>query len=348
MLNYPVDVSLDYKISQMLVVGFSGQEFSEELTVYTQEYKVGGFIFFNTDFGDKKSNISSPTQLKALVNDIKRASTVLPFISVDQEGGMVARLNADDGFPATPTHGELSRLDVEAAGLEVYKLASTLSDMGFNLNFAPVVDVLVNPSNPVLLPKDRVFSGDVDTVVNGATSFVEASAAAGITSTLKHFPGHGSSLVDSHLGFTDVSDTYQYFELLPFRIMIEEGYQGAIMTAHVFNRNVDPDYPASLSKVFVNDLLKETLGFKGLVITDDLGMHALSSHWTTEEILVKAINAGNHVLVYSNNLGDFYDTDYVRNAIAIIKRNVESGVIPLARIDEAYALIQQVKETMPQ
>lgn len=343
-----VDIPLEQKIAQMLVVGFSGDEFGEELRRYTQDYKVGGFIFFDRVFGDKKPNITSPIQLKQLIGDIKEASAGLPFISIDQEGGLVARLNSSNGFPATPSHRALNELDEANFECEVSKLSSTLLDMGFNLNYAPVVDVLVNPGNPVLAPKDRTFSDDVASVVNSASLYIDAAATVGITSVLKHFPGHGSSRVDSHLGFTDITDTYQDYELVPFQTLINEGYQGAVMIAHVFNRDIDPTYPASLSRVFITDLLKETLGFEGVVVSDDLGMRALADHWTTEQILVKAINAGTHVLVYSNNLGDFYDADYVRNAIAIIGRNVENGVIPQARIDEAYSVIMRMKATMPQ
>ncbi|HEY0288282.1 MAG TPA: glycoside hydrolase family 3 N-terminal domain-containing protein [Pseudomonas sp.] len=341
-----MDTPLEYKIGQMFIVGFSGGAMSDELRSYLVDYNVGGVILFNKAFGEKESNIHNPQQVNTLISDIKSVSPMLPFISVDQEGGNVARLNPDNGFPATPSHQALAQLSASCQYREAKTISTMLVDSGFNFNFAPVVDVNVNPLNPIIAGKERSFSADPAVVADCANIYMTAARDSGIISSIKHFPGHGSSIGDSHLGFVDITDTYKEHELSPFRTLIANGYSDTVMIAHVFNRNVDPIYPASMSKSFISDLLKDELGFKGVAISDDLGMKALANHWSTEQILVNAVNAGTDLLIYSNNLGATYDRDYVKSAIDIVKRNVENGTIAQSRIDDAYDRIMDLKDKL--
>ena len=221
-------------------------------------------------------------------------------------------------------------------------IAQTLSDLGINLNLAPVVDVNLNPENPVIGGIERSFSGDPEVVTRQAKQFIESHHQHGVFTTLKHFPGHGSSEHDSHLGIVDVTGMWSEDELIPYQNLIDDGMADIIMTAHIFNENWDPEFPATLSEKVITGMLRNELGFEGLVMSDDMQMEAIRSHYGLEIAIKQAILAGVDILSFANN--SIYDPEIVPKAHGIIKSLIENGQISEQRIDDSYHRIVDFKK----
>ncbi len=343
--------SLDLKIAQMLLIGFRGMSLPET-DPFLRDVKagrVGSVIFFDYDVPTKefKRNIESPQQVRALTAQLRKAANEsgvgLPlFISIDQEGGRVNRLKPKYGFPLSVSQQYLGKLNnPDSTRFYAAKTAQTLADLGFNLNFAPSVDVNVNPENPVIGKVERSFSPEPSVVAAQAAIIVEEHRKKGIITTLKHFPGHGSSKADSHKGFVDVSDTWTSKEINPYADLIKQGKVDMIMTAHIFNNRLDADVPATLSKRVITGILRDSLKYQGVVISDDMQMGAIADHYGLETAIEKCINAGVDILCFGNNLQ--YDPDIISKAGGIIKRFVKEGKISEARIDESYRRVITLK-----
>ncbi len=333
------------KIGQMLVIGFRGTEPPEHLYRDIGELHVGGVILFDFDSPglDYRRNIESPEQLRRLTGELREMDNRL-IISIDQEGGMVNRLKQRYGFPATVSAAKLGRLDnADTTRRVAATMALTLHDAGFNVNFAPCVDLDINPNNPVIGGVERSYSADPQVVVKHASIVLEELQKQGIAGCLKHFPGHGSSTKDTHLASADVTKTWRPVELEPYKALMDKA--PIIMTSHIFNADLDPEYPATMSRRILTGLLREELGYRGVIITDDLAMGALVDNYSFEQILVGAINAGADLLCLSNN-GDTYNPDLAPEAIEIITRAVEDGRIPRSRIDDAYRRIKKLKSSL--
>jgi beta-N-acetylhexosaminidase len=208
---------------------------------------------------------------------------------------------------------------------------------GINLNHAPCLDVNINPGNPVIGAKERSFSSVPEKVTKHAELIIEAHHKNNIATTLKHFPGHGSSSADSHLGFVDVSDTWSEKELIPFREIISSGKADVVMTAHIFNSKLDEKYPATLSKKVVTGLLRSELGWDGIVISDDMQMKAISDHYTLSESIELAINAGIDIIVFGNNVS--YDSAISKKVNKIINELLSEGKITEDRIEDSFKRI---------
>lgn len=339
---------LDVMIGQMLMAGFRGDTADHDSTIIKdiKERHLGGVILFDYDvvLGKAGRNIKNPDQVRRLTHDLYAAAEIPLLIAVDQEGGKVQRLKAKYGFRESPSAKALGKMkdhEVFQAGSMVGK---TLFDAGFNLNFAPVADVDVNPDSPAIGKLERSFSPDPGRVARCNELFLEAMAAQEILGCLKHFPGHGSAGTDSHLGVTDVTETWSGKELLPYEMLIRSGKAKVVMTAHIFNATLDSKYPATLSHKIITGLLRNRLGFGGVVITDDMNMKAITSRFGREEAIGLAINAGADVLLFGNNL--VYDRDIVKKAHAIVRKLVEKGVVSRERINASYARIMRLKESM--
>jgi len=221
--------------------------------------------------------------------------------------------------------------------------AATLAGLGINVNFAPVVDLASNPNNPIIATKERAFSANPDSVALFAKEFIKQHRKLGIVTSLKHFPGHGSSKDDTHLGIADVTNTWNENELIPYRNLIDSGYIDAIMTAHIVNKKLDEKgLPGTLSKKITNDLLREKLHFNGVVFSDDMQMHAIAKQYSLDEAILMAINAGVDILTFSNNIVGSQDraADKVHQ---IIRKFVEDGTISKERIDQSYERIMKLK-----
>ena len=339
---------LDVKIGQMLMVGFRGVSAPENSAIVRtiREQHVGAVVLF-------EYNISPSLQASATLRNLTgalqeaavQASQIPLLIAIDQEGGQVTRLREAYGFPRTVSAGYLGTLDdVDATYSFASAMASSLADHGVNLNLAPVVDVNVNPRNPVIGAYERSFSADPETVTTQADAFIRAHHDHGVLCTLKHFPGHGSSTGDTHLGFVDVTDRWSDEELVPYRRLIQAGATDAIMTAHIYNATLDRELPATLSQPIITGLLREQLGFQGVVISDDMQMRAISKYYDFAHAVQAAVLAGVDILAIANSLT--YSGDAAARAHAAIRALVDDGRIAEDRIDASYARIMALKQRL--
>ncbi len=349
------EIPLRSKIAQMLVVGFRGttpQELEQEsmgAKYYIQTLGVGGVCLFNIDVPSGRTeprNIVSPEQLRTLTAYLHSLSDTPLMISIDQEGGNITRLREDYGFPATVTAQYLGTQPVDSTIKYSHITAKTLVENLINVNFAPCIDVNVNPDSPAIGARGRSYSSDPDEVTKYAGTWIDGHHDFGILTAAKHFPGHGSAAADSHLGMTDVTNTWQEYELQPYRDLIDSGKLDMVMTSHVFNQNLDSEYPASMSKAMIDGILRKQLGYRGLVISDDLNMNAIVSHYSLEKAYELSINAGTDMLIISNNGLDAFDPELPLKAVNIIERLVNEGKISQARIDDSYQRIMVMKSKL--
>lgn len=354
------ELGLREKIGQMLLVGFDGKEISSQSPIVKsiENDNLGGVILFDYDYQKQTfdKNIKSPAQVRQLNHDLqyftfyanlKHNRPQLPLIiSVDYEGGKISRLGEEYGFPATLSAAEVGKRGLKEAEATAETMAKTLKDVGFNLDFAPVLDVNVNPDNPVIAKKERSFSSDPSTVANYGRIYSHHFYDKKIRCAYKHFPGHGSSTKDSHLGFVDVSETWKATELEPFQQILNKDQSCTmVMTAHIVNHQLDASgLPASLSRKITTDLLRNQLQFKGVIITDDMQMKAISDNYGLEQAVVMAINAGADILIFGNNLSTVQQDP--KQLIDIIQAKVASGEISENRINEAYQHIKALKQGM--
>ena len=337
--NVSFPQSLEHKIAQMLMVGFQGTELTDSTIINDiQLRKIGGVILMGY-------NITSPSQVQQLTTSLQLNSEIPLFISVDQEGGRVARLRATNGFTATKTAfeiGNINKPDTTRAWASL--MAGWLQQSGFNVNLAPVADVNVNPTSPAIGNLDRSFSANPDSVFYHCNLFIDEFNNRNIFTTLKHFPGHGSANTDSHLGFTDITNTWSDSELIPFSKLIQSGYNDFIMSGHLFNANLDSTFPASLSDKVMTNLLRDSLGFEGLVITDGMFMGAITNNYTFDKAVELAINAGNDILLYTTN--KIAGKSLVDSIVSIVQYKISLGIISESRIDASYQRIMQKKQTI--
>ncbi|MYD54904.1 MAG: glycoside hydrolase family 3 protein [Chloroflexi bacterium] len=340
-------LSLEDAVGQMLLIGFRGETLDDETTALLDEISPGGVILFDYDGpsgGEQVRNIVSPEQLKALTADLQEASERPLLIAIDAEGGFVNRLKEDNGFEVQlPSHLTLGAGTPSETESLARASARQLSDLGINWNLAPVVDVNVFPESPAIGHWERSFSDNPDAVADHAAAFVRAHHDHDVISTLKHFPGHGSAVGDTHLGVTDVTDSFiREAELAPYRTLIDDGFDDVVMTAHVVNRNLDPSArPATLSRPIVTDLLRGELGFDGVILSDDMQMGAILEQYSLETAAIEAIKAGVDVILIANQ--NTYDIDHVRRVKAAIIAAVERGEISRQRIEESVQRILALK-----
>ncbi|MCK6603729.1 MAG: T9SS type A sorting domain-containing protein [Ignavibacteriaceae bacterium] len=331
--------ALSDKIGQMIMVNFSGTTVPDTLAADLSQRNLGGVLFLG-------ANISGPVQIATLVSSIKGLALTPPFIAIDQEGGRVARMGKNNGYESTPTHYRLGTIvnREDTTRFWAAKMAGWLKAAGINVNFAPVVDVNVNPQSPAIGALSRSFSGSPDTVARHAGYFISEFKSKKIATALKHFPGHGSATTDSHNGFTDVTQTWADSELNPYRTLINTGYDGMVMTGHLFNSNWDNTYPASLSPYVTTTLLRDSLGFQGVVVTDELFMQAITNEFTIDTAIVLAVKAGADILLFNRNI--YEERSLVQRVIDLIEAKVQSGEISEARIDQSYNRIMNLKNSV--
>ncbi|RKZ08408.1 glycoside hydrolase family 3, partial [bacterium] len=309
------DYGGDY--GKLLIVGIRGATpddplLQEDLQA-CRRAAVGGVILFDVDaptlarlpHADPLAaprNIHSEEQLRELIALIRDQLGPDTWISLDQEGGKVARLCPRRGFDAEPSAVEFAAMAPELRVDTARKQAQQLADLGFNLNFAPCVDLALNPDNPIIAARGRSFSANPEAVIEAARVVLAAHAKAGVAACLKHFPGHGSSDADTHLGAVDITNAWQREqELAPYRELCT-GHGVAVMVAHVIHRELDDEHPASLSPQIIDGLLRNELGYNGVVITDSIDMRAIADHFTPGQAAVAAIAAGADLVVDGFNL----------------------------------------------
>ncbi len=326
-----VELTSREKIGQLFMVGFMGTSVTSELASFVREYKPGGVILFSR-------NLESVEQIVELTNDLQRCSPKSPLlISIDQEGGRVSRL--PKGFTIFPPCELLGRCNSsELAYAAAATIAKELKSVGINMNMAPVLDVNSNPDNPVI--GDRAFGSTPDIVSEMALVTAAGLQDNKVVACGKHFPGHGDTNADSHKELPVVEAVrarLEAVELPPFRRAAAAGV-ATMMTAHVLYRDLDDQRPATLSPAIITNLLREDLRYDGVVLTDDLEMHAIVDHYGVGDASVRAILAGCDVLLICK------ERDREVAAFEAIEQAVASDAISMERLDQSVARIQRVKQ----
>lgn len=342
LLALPNDAELKKMIGHMLVVGFDDATINAQSPIVKelQTYELGGVILFDRFYKERNrtKNISSPEQLRELTKQLNHYAKKPLLISIDQEGGKVARLKPSYGFAEIPSAFALSKTSLEHAKNVYTSMAQMLKEHGINCDFGPVVDLAVNDKNSVIVGLERSYGKESETVTNYAKVFIDALKSEGVISVLKHFPGHGSSLGDSHLGFVDLTQTWSERELEPYQKLIDDNAISMIMSAHVFNAKLDATYPATLSYAINTTLLRKKMHYNGVLISDDLQMEAIAKYYTLKETVTLAINSGIDMLLFGNQLSQT-KTDEIVETIFV---QVKNGAIPYDRIREANERITRL------
>ena len=343
-------MDLKKRLGNLFILGFSGPELvsGSRIEEDISERNLGGVILFDRNLHNPAlpGNITSPQQLRRLTAALRNCSSETLLIGVDQEGGLVQRLNLRNGFSATPSAAAMGSAAGGAAGTsaQAEQTAQTLAAAGINLNFAPVVDLNSNRKNPIIGRIGRSFAEEPETVIEHAWAWICAHKRQGVVSCLKHFPGHGSSAADSHLGFVDISASWQENELTPYRELIKRGAIEMVMAGHLFNRHIDPVYPAPLSHATITGLLRQDLGFAGVVLTDDIQMKGITDRYDLSEVLCRSFAAGIDMIVIGNNLA--YAPAVLDAALAAVLAGLRQGSVSEERLYSALDRVQKLKTSM--
>ncbi len=353
--------SLDKMVGQMIMTGFHGDGIGadvEGLNAISNQIKnghVGGVILFDVDVSGLvakglsipeaknhvfSSNIKTMGQVAKLTTHLKSLAPIPLLVAVDQEGGNIQRLKYKHGFGPIPSAKQLGAGDPDATYKTAYDLGERLAILGINVNFAPVVDVDVNPESPAIGGLERSFSADPNIVTMHGDAYARGLKDAGILGSFKHFPGHGSATGDTHDGMTDVTDTFKIYELIPYKkLLVNASPCTMLMVAHVVNKNIDT-LPASLSAKTIQ--MARDMGFDGVVVSDDMDMGAIIGQYGREKAIEMAINAGNDMLVFGNNLD--FDENKGEEVHKTIVKLVRDGKIEKSRIRESYDRIMKMKK----
>lgn len=329
-------MTVEEKVGQLLIGGFEGTEIGDQATRLVQEYQVGGLILYGR-------NITGAGQLVTLTNGLKalNGDGIPLFLSIDQEGGGVDRMPPEvRRTPGAYCVGQTGSVPAAQSYGDV--LAAECAAFGLNLDFAPVLDVWSNPGNTVI--GQRAFSADARTVAGLGPAAARRMMDQGIIPAVKHFPGHGDTVVDSHVGLPVVDKSLEELEkteLIPFRAAIQsagtDGQVPAVMVAHILLTQLDPERPASLSPAVVTGLLREELGFAGAVLTDDLTMGAVTQSYGLGEAAVLAVEAGCDILLVCHG------QDSVPAVRTALLEAAASGRITAERLDESVYRILRLK-----
>ncbi|EKY29581.1 beta-N-acetylhexosaminidase [Clostridium celatum] len=327
------EMSLNEKIGQMLIVGFDGQNINENIKSLILDNHVGGVIFFS-------NNVESLEGVINLTNEFKKINTSNKFplfIAVDEEGGSVSR--TPNEFLAIPSAQYIGAFDDENINYNIGKIiADELKQQGYNMDFAPSLDILSNPYNTVI--GDRSYGETSDIVSRLGIKTMEGIRDSSIVSVIKHFPGHGDTDVDSHYGLPLVEKSLaelKELELIPFENAIKAGAD-AIMISHILLTKIDSENPATMSKEVITNVLRENMEFDGVVITDDMTMGAIIENYDIGEASVKSINAGADIILVCHG----YENEL--NVINSIKNAVKNNIISEERINESVYRILKLKE----
>lgn len=325
-------MTIDEKIGQMVIVGLKGTSIQARALKMIESYHIGGFILY-------KENIAGANQTMTLLNQLKAANisnTAPLWLSVDQEGGKVSRM--PDEFIELPKAQQVGMVNQRSYTRQIgLALGKEVHSLGFNMDFAPVLDINSNPNNPVI--GDRSFGSDQQTVVRHGIETMKAIQSEQVAAVVKHFPGHGDTSVDSHLDLPVVYKTLkelQSFELLPFEEAIKQNAD-AIMIAHLLIPQIDKQNPASLSRKIITNLLRETLKFNGVVITDDMTMGGITNHYDIGEAAIKSVQAGSDILL----IGHDYEKQV--SVLQALKKSTDNGILTEETLDRSVYRILRLK-----
>ncbi|MCT4618519.1 MAG: beta-N-acetylhexosaminidase [Marinisporobacter sp.] len=329
------EMTLEEKIGQMVLVGFHGDQLNDSIKEMIHTYHIGGFIFF-------QRNIKNAPQTLDLLNTIKITNfkNKIPlFLSIDEEGGKVSRMPKE--IRKFPTNKHIGNINNNNFSFELGKLLGfELKSFGFNMNFAPVLDINSNPKNPVI--GDRSFGDNKEIVKELGIQTMKGIKSQNVIPVVKHFPGHGDTSIDSHLGLPVVShdlNRLKAFELVPFSKAIKENVD-AIMISHILFPKIDPKDPATLSKKIVTDLLRKHLNFNGVIITDDMEMGAILKHSDIGEAAVESIQAGSDMILvchtYEKQLAVLDSLTKAVNSNKISEERINNSVYRILKLKEKY------------
>ncbi|MFU8875761.1 glycoside hydrolase family 3 N-terminal domain-containing protein [Micromonospora sp. SL4-19] len=338
------DAALRRKIASLLVVGFRGTRVTaNDWIVKAIKGGLGGVILFDQDQETRTvRNIESPRQVSALVKALKDASPGRLIVSIDQEGGRISRLNPSNGFPATRSEADIGAENSAPATREWARgLVADLTRVGVNVNYAPVVDLNINPQSRAIGKLGRSFSANPAVVVSNATEEIQAHRAAAVKTNLKHFPGLGSAAGNTDFEIVDVTDTWREIELEPFQRLIQAGFADSIMAAHILNRKLDPTHPASLSTATVTGLLRGRLGWQGPVVSDDMQAAAISRRYPAADAVALALQADLDLLVFANQ--QVYNPHVVEQTLDTIVNLVHTGRLSEDRIEQSVARVDTLR-----
>lgn len=326
-------MSIEEKIGQLIVVGFEGNSINEEIIGLVEDLKVGGVILFSRNIVDENSVLK-------LLNDIKKTNSnndIPLLLSIDEEGGMVSRL--PKSFVKLPEAMKVGNKNDEELS---YKLGQILGErvgiLGFNTNFAPVLDINSNPKNPVI--GNRAFGTEAKQVIRNGIQVMKGIRESNIIPAVKHFPGHGNTEIDSHIYLPRVDKNMadlKAFELLPFITAIEEDVE-MIMVAHILYPEIDRDYPATMSTEIIQSLLRDDLGYDGVIVSDDMTMGAIVKNYSLEEAVLSFIKSGGDIALICHG------KENPRNAVEKISQAVINGDLTEEEIDKKVYRILKLKE----
>lgn len=338
--------TLEQMAGQMIITGFEGDSAGDAGVKAVADDlaagRIGGVMYL-------KKNVSSLATVREM-NAAFRAATpdLAPFITLDQEGGAVERLTKDVGFAEIPNAATIARRNSPEQAEAIFtKMAQGIAEQGFTVNFGPVADLNTNPDNQVIARFGRAFAADAAVVTAYDEAFIRAHRAAGLATSLKHFPGHGSSTADSHEGFVDITQTWDPVELEPYRALIAEGMADMVMVGHLYHADYadgDGETPSSLSGRWIDGVLRDELGFDGVVISDDLEMGAIRDHFSLEETVTMAVRAGMDILLFSNTAD--YRPGLGSEVLEILLSEAEADPDFAARIEESYRRIAALKSRL--
>jgi beta-N-acetylhexosaminidase len=338
--------TLEQMAGQMIVIGFQGDDADDASVKALRDEiaagRLGGVMYL-------KTNVKSLDAVKAMNLAFKAAAPELPpLITLDQEGGAVERLTGEVGFLEVPNAATVAAHNSAEKAEAIYSsMAQDIAALGFTVNFGPVADVNVNPDNQIIAKFGRSFSADPAVVTQYDQAFINAHHKAGLLTSLKHFPGHGSSTADSHAGFVDITGTWSKAELEPYRGLIAGGYDDMIMVGHLYHADYsgsEQKLPASLSPEWIDGVLRGELGFKGVVISDDLEMGAIRKLFDLHDTVTRAVRAGTDVLLFSNTAK--YHPELGAEILAILVDEAGKDPAFAARIEESYGRIVALKSRL--
>ncbi len=317
-------------LGELFIMGFNGKTLEDDTAAFISQARIGGVILFSP-------NYESPNQVSTLINQIQecRVGDLPLWISVDHEGGKVQRFKS--GFTRIPEAGEIAKVNSPKLLFEMAeRISAELRSVGINVNFAPVADINSNPKNPVI--GTRAYGETEEMVSKMVSAFVRGHLTKHVQPCVKHFPGHGDTTVDSHFALPRVEDSLESLREREFRPFIKAFKSGCrwVMTAHLMNPNLDPKYPATLSKNVLTDILREEMRYTGLIVSDDLEMKAITDHFGVEEAPRLAIEAGCDLLIYRSEAA-------TRHAYTSLAKALEEGRLDPIRVIESAEMSMEMK-----
>ena len=329
--------SLDDKIGQMIITGFDGNDVNskgfKKAVKKVEKGEISGVILFSKNIKDEKSLIE-------MNGKILSSNPTTPFVAIDNEGGMVQRYD----FMKHKSAKVVAKMTEKEAGIHYSSMAKFEKKLKINLNFAPVVDLTINKDS-IINKKERSFGDNPKIVSKYAKIFITEHNKQKIATSIKHFPGHGSVKGDTNKGFVDATNTFKEDEIKPYISLKNFDKLNTVMVSHIFNSKIDDKYPASLSDKTVNGLLKDKIGFKGVVVSDDYDMGAIMNNYSLRDNIVLAVNAGVDLMIFSNNLNR-HDDKISDKIHKIIKQEIRKGNIKEADIDNSYIKIMALKSQL--